>query len=630
MDKPLVFKELEGLFGDTLDFGKDHKEYRPPLYRWAADPALHKAVAELRLADIKDIWKSFELAPIKHANKEFYSAALSALLSWPNSQEYEVFSKRLAPWLQEALAIGAYEPFIDVRELERKHGQKLFEKNRKSYYMFDDVVSLHPSLAAFTVVGDHHITLNHAIRLALKKVIPEPATLHPKPIPQAPGTTVWSVENELFASIELALRLIHTFAENDAGAKTSRGVNKSTIKTWRANSGYASFPIAGRLGLDALDLMGRFLSALSSHPPKNPPDDVPFYIKNKIIIFLEQKALNYFQAERVGYELDLKLFSDHIRRSPGYRDFENSASAARMAFESVIKKLAKQDAWYLADELAHSCLMRDKFIAHFARTLESELITVNVQSLQVGTDQYQTVYIHDTVPLSGDIIERIFYQPLIKGYCYLLAAFGLLDICEQEPEKIATRNGKKEALCPYDALYAIRVTPLGRYCLGITDAKPQPPPRVFEAIADAELPVVTYRGNSAERKLFLSDIGESLGPELFRISDASFTSHCTSLAEIEATIKNFKRLVDPNPAPHWQELFNRALAKFAALKTPEPAYLFPAPSDPALLNDLLNIPGMRELVLRVEGGYLAVKYHHTKRFVRLARSAGFRLPDVAT
>ena len=627
MEKSLIFKELEILCGNTLDFDKDQKEYRPPLYRRAVDPALHKAIAELRLADIKEIWKSFELAPIKHANKEFHSAALSALLSWPSTQEYEEFSKRLAPWLQEALVLGAYEPFIDVLKLERKHGQKLLEKNRKHYHMFDGESDLHPSLVAFTIAGDHHITLNPALRLALRKVIPEPASLHPKPIPQAPGP-VWSVENELFGSIELALRLIHTSVQKANGAKINRGFNKSTIKTWRASSGYGTFPIAGSLGLDALDLIGRFLSALSRHSQKTTPEDIPSYIKNKINAFLEQQAQDYFQAEHVGYELDFRLFSDHVRRGPGHRDGGNLASIPRMAFESIIKDLAKQSAWYLADELAHSCMVRDNGVVRFARKLESESITINVQSLQVGASQYQTVYVHDNLPLGADIIERGFYQPLIKSYCYLLAAFGLLDICEQEPEKIATRKGNKEALCPYDALSAVRITAFGRYCLGITDAIPQPPPRVFEAIADTELPLVTYRGNSAERKLFLSAIGEALGPELFRINDASFTSHCSSLAEIEATIKNFKRLIDPNPAPHWHELFKRALAKFAALKTPEPAYLFPAPSDPALLNDLLSVPGIRELVYRVEGGYLAVRYHHAKRFVRLARSAGFRPPGV--
>jgi len=183
-----------------------------------------------------------------------------------------------------------------------------------------------------------------------------------------------------------------------------------------------------------------------------------------------------------------------------------------------------------------------------------------------------------------------------------MAALGVVEIAEREPPLDLERKGKRVPVCAYDCLYAFRVTALGRYVLGFSDEKPSEPVRVFEAIADPELPLIAFRGRSLERRLFIESIGEPLGSERFRVTDASFSSGCSDAKAVARKVADFRRLIGQKPAPHWERLFSRTQAKASALGKPGHAYVFKAPAEPEVLRALIEAPSLRGLYARAEGG----------------------------
>lgn len=67
------------------------------------------------------------------------------------------------------------------------------------------------------------------------------------------------------------------------------------------------------------------------------------------------------------------------------------------------------------------------------------------------------------VHVDGHNEFKLIGEPLLKGYAFLLAAFGLVEIAYVSPTHDTYRRPKKDYLTPYDGLRFARLTPLGEY-----------------------------------------------------------------------------------------------------------------------------------------------------------------------
>jgi hypothetical protein len=179
----------------------------------------------------------------------------------------------------------------------------------------------------------------------------------------------------------------------------------------------------------------------------------------------------------------------------------------------------------------------------------------------------------------------------------------------------------------FDGLKTVKITELGRWCLGISSSPPEFKKSKYEAIADSELFLVTVRGRSLERTLFLDSIGEKLGADRWRINPGTFISGCENKAQIEERINKFHALIESNPAPHWESLFDtvRDRADFFN-KCVVDAIVYKLPSDDKsrreTVSELLADPELRAIAMRAEGGMLVVPRRNEKRFYALLSAHG--------
>jgi hypothetical protein len=204
-----------------------------------------------------------------------------------------------------------------------------------------------------------------------------------------------------------------------------------------------------------------------------------------------------------------------------------------------------------------------------------------------------------------------------------------LAITQKDPALVRTIKDKAYPLSPYDSLDSVRVTDFGRWCLGLTDRLPGLPEQKYEAVADKTLFLVTVRGKSLERRVYLDRIGRKFGEDRWRISAGSFIAECSNKNEIEERIASFRRLIDANPSPHWEALFQKVCSRAGLFdEQRSDVRVYSLPEDKALRTELLSDPMLKTIALRCEENMLVVPVTKMKQFMTFLGEhgiAGFSL-----
>jgi hypothetical protein len=154
-------------------------------------------------------------------------------------------------------------------------------------------------------------------------------------------------------------------------------------------------------------------------------------------------------------------------------------------------------------------------------------------------------------------------------------------------------------------------------------AGPQPKKQVFETITDKELLLVTFKGISLERRLFLDQIGIPLGEERYRVTEASFIKGCTSPAEILKRIEKFKLLIDAEPSPRWVQFFTSVERRSTLFCHGEEVLLYTFPDDPEIRRMFATDPAFKKLLIRAEDNKVVVRKGNQKAFPKAPDEHGY-------
>jgi hypothetical protein len=217
----------------------------------------------------------------------------------------------------------------------------------------------------------------------------------------------------------------------------------------------------------------------------------------------------------------------------------------------------------------------------------------------------------------------------LKAYCWLFAALGLLEITWTDE----TTAGES----PYSRLNALRITDLGRWCLGLGEKPESARTGSVNAIADRELFLVTVRGAPLETTLYLDKIGSKIGKkeeksgeaaqkntvQRWKISHESFIQGARGTADIEERIENFRRLISAENAPHWEALFARALEGAGFLERKRlPATVYDFSDSKDYLNEIQADPDFQDCAEVTRNGLLVVPAKKAQKFAKLLERHG--------
>ncbi len=223
---------------------------------------------------------------------------------------------------------------------------------------------------------------------------------------------------------------------------------------------------------------------------------------------------------------------------------------------------------------------------------------------------------------AADIITELTY-PFIKGYIFMMAVFGMAEIAyRKEPAPGDT--------CFYDTLKYVRLTPLGKYALGMTKQYEKPKAdsgvsKLFELYEDNLM--VKALGAVNPYESVLNNMGTPISKHLYKVSYESFLSGCTCKSDVTNRINLFRDYICQQPPANWEQFFKAMEDRSKPMKAPTKKYsLLQIPSDnKELQRILLTDPTIRKYSLKAEGFILLVETANKSKVVDALKRYGYLL-----
>ena len=211
------------------------------------------------------------------------------------------------------------------------------------------------------------------------------------------------------------------------------------------------------------------------------------------------------------------------------------------------------------------------------------------------------------------------WQPYLAGHVYLLAAFGLMDI--------AFNPSIKNKYTAYDNIYALRLTKLGAYVLGVSKEYTPPERKSDTSLSfDENSPIIRIDGDVVLGDTLLANYATRVSENRYQFSQGKFLKECRSTNDIQNKIKLFKQTVGQKLPSFWegylQELVDNS--KSITLQSKIKVFTIPA-GDKALQRIIVQDDILRKLVIKAEQYHILVAEINLSTFTNRMKELGYVL-----
>ena len=251
-----------------------------------------------------------------------------------------------------------------------------------------------------------------------------------------------------------------------------------------------------------------------------------------------------------------------------------------------------------------------------------------------NTTEMTNLYSQEIV--SSDCYTREFGITGLQSFAYMLASLGMAEIAIRD-HPFSVPSATYEALSaskppldasPFNGADYLRLTPLGRYALGIS--KEYEPP-VIEQEAyfelDPERLIVRSLKDPNPYEQLLRDTATPISRGRFQTSALSFLSNCHSRDDVEGKIQIFRQFISSELPPLWQQFFQQLLQHCHPLTEDNTSYRHYTlqPDNRDLIQLITTDPTLRQLVVRAEGYRLLVRAEDIRKFEIQLKKHGYLL-----
>ena len=545
---------------------------------------------------------------------------VAALLDFDDQKEFELFFGGLPLYLQEAIQRGTFERFLDIRSLKAPSEEPLIVKV-KPKYSYQEIPAINPALrlGLFEALNQFELILHPVFIMFFSLWLPKPSgyTLHP--LAEIEGT-LWSdnlqVSEVIPLLVEAAAQLLKTKVRDDVVRK---GLLKGNIKSLRASCALEPFSVGSSYGLDPIELFVQVLTHLESKTLKR-PDDGEAFVKTLVQrFFYDPKQTS---KDINGMELEYFCLLHQFSRT-GYGYSVEIRNQTRNALKELLHQMYVEGNWFSVENLFESFILHGNDFVFWNTEVLDRILYMRGDVIETEFGPYIPGYYDKGFRSRGVLRRMLFEKPLFKAYCYLFAVLGLVEIGENPVSLVLRKKEKMHPLTPYEGICSMKVTAFGAWCLDFTDERPEAKQQNFETIADSKLLLVTFKGLSLERKIFLEQIGDSMGTERYKISEVSFIRGCSNPSEIQSRIERFKKLIEPNPSERWLSFFTMIEQRATLFAHGEAVYLYTFPDDAAIRKMFAIDPAFRKIIIRAEGNRIVIKKKDQALFKKLLAEHGY-------
>ena len=207
----------------------------------------------------------------------------------------------------------------------------------------------------------------------------------------------------------------------------------------------------------------------------------------------------------------------------------------------------------------------------------------------------------------------------LQAIAFMFASLGMAELALSP----IRRNDSPFAEAEY-----IRLTPLGRYVLGVSDdyeAPEQEHIAYFEL--DPERLIIRSLVDPNPYAQLLLDTSVAISRNRFETSPQSFLAHCVTRKDVEEKIGIFQQFVSNELPPLWKQFFDSLLQHCNPLTKERPDFLLYrlAPDNIDLIRLLTTSETLKKLYIRAEGYLILVKKDDQRKFTDELKKHGYLL-----
>lgn len=234
------------------------------------------------------------------------------------------------------------------------------------------------------------------------------------------------------------------------------------------------------------------------------------------------------------------------------------------------------------------------------------------------TSELYNMYCDQIIPADGYVSH--FGLPGLEIFAFMLCSLGVVEL--------AVSSRPNQGVSPFDGAEYVRLTPLGRYVLGLTDTYVAPQ---MEEIAYFELDpdrlIIRSLMEPNPYTQLLLDTSRPISHNRYETSALSFLAYCHKREDVEGKIAIFRRFIAQQLPPLWEQFFQSLLQHCHPLKENRTGYkrynIDPANRD--LINLLTTDARLRSLITRAEGFLILVKSDDLPAFETELKKHGYLL-----
>jgi hypothetical protein len=600
---------------------------------------LSQALRELTVEKLKNLQVFFSLKTASGLDKNGLVAMIALAMSFATEDDFREWFFRFSPLTQKLLYRLTFDGFVPVKKLEEEFGAPLAQKQTgyswQPKWEFTKAAAL--NFPVYNQCGQPIAALPVVVRKILSLWLVPPPGLQPEDcVADSAAGPVWDNSAGIADSLPLlygALADLFAGDRSESPYKRIRGFSKKEAEELRTSSAFKPFALPGETGsgkagkiqdliVDSADLTARFILGMKNFSIARPEDGQEEVKALTRAFFSEKSRYKGYVNPPDRHSLEYNVLLDQATKgSELFLNYQGDLPQSRKTFRDILLFCAKDGRTFDADKIAQLIYRTFRPFSLFYYGGERH-IKYRADEITVDGITYASQY-GDAFDFRGVLELPLFVAPLFKAYCCLFASLGLLEITPAMPPLARTYRKKARPISPYDFLKTFRVTGFGRWCLGLTEERPERKQAEYQAIADKELLLVTVQGSSLERSIYLDRIGRKLGSNRWRVSSDSFIAGCDDKNQLEERIAKFKTLIDPHPAPHWLAFFDKILTRAGLFDTPLDGMLvYQLPPRPEIVEELLRDSEFRALVHRAEKGILVVPEKSLKKFQSLLNAHG--------
>ena len=226
----------------------------------------------------------------------------------------------------------------------------------------------------------------------------------------------------------------------------------------------------------------------------------------------------------------------------------------------------------------------------------------------------------------------------LQAFAFILASLGMAEVAlkaRKQANELYTPlpsaggvGGGAGGASPFDPLEYIRLTPLGRYALGVTKEYEAPvidQEAYFEL--DPERLIIRSLKDPNPYEQLLRDTAMPISRGRFQTSALSFLTNCHSREDVEGKISIFRQFIASELPPLWEQFFQSLLQHCHPLTEDKTSYRHYTvqPENRDLIRLITTDPVLRQIAIRAEGYRILVKYEDIRKFENQLKKHGYLL-----